>query len=402
MSLVWKLLRQHMSISQFVGFVLANLFGMLIVLLGFQFYRDVLPVFTAEDSFMKADNLIISKKIGAATTISGRNNAFTLHDIDDLQQQPFVKRVGVFTSAAYQVNVTMGIQGTDILNSEFFFESIPDSFVDVPATQWAYKEGTQVIPMILPRSYIAMYNFGYARTRSLPKISEGVIGMLDVKITIQDNGKKHQFAGKVIGFSNRLNTILVPEAFMKWSNQQFASNAENLPNRVMVEAVTPADKTLKEYLDNHGYEVENSNSSAEKTIYFLRLVVSIVMIVGLIIAVMSFYILILSIYLLVQKNADKLENLLLIGYGLMQVARPYIMLTLFLNAVVLLIAVLLLIIVRSHYMDMLYALHPSLDKSSLAPTCILGVALLVMVCCINGFIISNKMFAIWKVGYDTK
>ena len=55
MKLIWKLLRQHISVPQFVGFFFANLFGMFIVLLGVQFYRDVLPVFTAEDSFMKAD-----------------------------------------------------------------------------------------------------------------------------------------------------------------------------------------------------------------------------------------------------------------------------------------------------------------------------------------------------------
>ena len=72
MNLVWKLLRQHISIPQFIGFFFANLFGMLIVLLGYQFYHDVSPVFTAEDSFMKADYLIVSKKIGMANTISGK------------------------------------------------------------------------------------------------------------------------------------------------------------------------------------------------------------------------------------------------------------------------------------------------------------------------------------------
>ena len=71
MNLVWKLLRQHISIPQFIGFFFANLFGMFIVLLGFQFYNDVLPVFTSQDSFMKADYLIVSKKIGAANAISG-------------------------------------------------------------------------------------------------------------------------------------------------------------------------------------------------------------------------------------------------------------------------------------------------------------------------------------------
>ena len=48
-TLVWKLLRQHISIGQLAGFFLANLFGMMIVLLSVQFYKDVIPVFTEGD-----------------------------------------------------------------------------------------------------------------------------------------------------------------------------------------------------------------------------------------------------------------------------------------------------------------------------------------------------------------
>lgn len=60
--LVWKLLRQHISVGQLAGFFLANLFGMMIVLLSVQFYRDVLPVFTEGDSFMKKEYIIATKK----------------------------------------------------------------------------------------------------------------------------------------------------------------------------------------------------------------------------------------------------------------------------------------------------------------------------------------------------
>ena len=44
MRFVWKLLRQHISVPQLAGFFFANLFGMVIVLLGVQFYKDVIPV----------------------------------------------------------------------------------------------------------------------------------------------------------------------------------------------------------------------------------------------------------------------------------------------------------------------------------------------------------------------
>ena len=92
--MVWKLLRQHISIPQFIGFFFANLFGMLIVLLGFQFYKDVTPVFTSDDSFMKSDYLIINKKIGMGSTISGRSNSFTQNEYEAIANQPFTNKAG--------------------------------------------------------------------------------------------------------------------------------------------------------------------------------------------------------------------------------------------------------------------------------------------------------------------
>ena len=41
--LMWKLLRQHISKMQLVGFSVANLVGLTIVILAVQFYSDVLP-----------------------------------------------------------------------------------------------------------------------------------------------------------------------------------------------------------------------------------------------------------------------------------------------------------------------------------------------------------------------
>ncbi len=126
-----------------------------------------------------------------------------------------------------------------------------------------------------------MYNFGFAQSHSLPKISDGLMGMIDFNICIQAGGKKEQFKGKVIGFSSRLNTILVPQAFMDWSNQEFAPNQKSDPTRLIVEVGNPGDENITKYLDDNGYEVETDKLDAEKTTYFLRMMVSMVMIIGL-------------------------------------------------------------------------------------------------------------------------
>ena len=101
MSLVWKLLRQHISVAQLGGFFFANLFGMLIVLLGLQFYRDVVPVFTGGDSFIKKDFVVMSKKVNATSLFGGSTQSFTPEEVEDLRRQPFCKGVGAFTSSLY-------------------------------------------------------------------------------------------------------------------------------------------------------------------------------------------------------------------------------------------------------------------------------------------------------------
>lgn len=395
MSLVWKLLRQHISMPQFVGFFFANLFGVLIVLFGFQFYRDVLPVFTAEDSFMKSDYIIISKKIGTAGTLSGRDNTFSRSEIDELAARKFVEKVGKFTSTAYQANASMGINGTQVLNSELFFESIPDNFVDMPLKDWHYTPNERVVPIILPRSYIAMYNFGFAQSHSLPKISDGLVGMIDLNIFISGNGHQDKFKGKIIGFSGRLNSILVPQDFMDWSNQRYATHSEYATHRLIIEVGNPADENIAKYMDSKNYDIEDSNLDAEKTTYFLKMMVSIVVVIGLIISVLSFYILMLSIYLLVQKNASKLENLLLVGYSPGRVAFPYQLLTLILNASVLIFVWIVLCFIRNYYMGVIETLFPDIEDGSMWPASIFGLSLFTVVSLLNLLVIRRKIMRIW-------
>lgn len=396
MNLVWKLLRQHVSIPQFIGFFFANLCGMLIVLLGYQFYCDVMPVFTAEDSFMKSDYIIVEKEVGVGSTLSGRSNAFSQAEIDDMASAGFAAKMGAFTSTQYQTTAHMGINGTNVLNTELFFESIPDEFVDAPQGSWRYEKGAHEVPVILPRSYIAMYNFGFAQSRSLPKISEGLIGMIDFDIFVQGDGKNASFNGKVIGFSSRVSSILVPQSFMEYTNETFAAGKHASPTRLIMEPDNSKTKVMTSYFDKNGYEVENDKLEAEKTTYFLRLMVTMVMGVGLVISVLSFYILMLSIYLLVQKNSSKLENLLLIGYSPNRVSRPYQLLTVFLNMGVLILSLIILMLLRGQYMEIISTLFPDIDFGGMMPAIVLGIALFVLVSLTNTIAIRHKIVSIWK------
>lgn len=395
MKLLWKLLRRHVSPAQLGGFFAANLLGMLIVLLSFQFYRDVRPLFGREDGFLKSDYLILSKRI-SATGLWGETSGFSAAEIEDIERQPFCRRVGAFTASQYRVSCSLGLKGIASFGTEMFFESVPDDFVDVDLSRWTFNPSDPMVPIILPRSYLAIYNFGFAQSQSLPKLSEGVVGMIELGIVLRGDGREERLKGRVIGFSSRLNTILVPESFIRWSNDRFAPDSDSTPSRLIVEVGNPADDAIVSYMDEHGYELEDDKLDAGRTTYFLRVVVGIVMAVGLLISLLSFYILMLSIYLLVQKNAKKLHNLLLIGYSPSRVARPYQLLTVTVNALVLAMALAALCMLRHYYMERLWAMFPQMPDGSIWPSVLLGLALFVLVVTVNVVVVYRRVMKIWN------
>ena len=397
MSLVWKLMRRHISLGQLAGFFFANLCGMVIVLLSIQFYQDVAPVFTEGDSFMKKDYIIVSKKVSTLGSFVGKSSSFSQTEIDEIEEQPFTRGVGEFTPSQFKVSAGVGMEQLGLnLSTAMFFESVPDKYVDTNLDGWHFEPGQEEIPIIIPRNYLNLYNFGFAQSRSLPQISEGVINMVNLEVRIHGGGKRDTYKGKIAGFSNRLNTILVPESFMTWANIHYGDGGiRKEPSRLIVEVNNPTDDRIAQFFRERGYDTEDDKLDAGKTTWFLKVIVGIVLSVGLLISALSFYILMLSIYLLLQKNTTKLENLLLIGYGPNRVAFPYQSLTIALNAIVLVLSVSIVLYVRTLYLDLVEQMFPSLNAGSWWLMLVVGILLFLSVSCFNVLAIRKKIASIW-------
>ncbi len=396
MKLIWKLLRRHISIGQLLGFFFANLLGMLIVLLSLQFYEDIMPAFAGDDGVIKNTYMIVSKRISAVTTLRGEAQPFTDEDIRDFESQRFTQQVGAFTASQFKVYASLSMAGIGV-GTDMFFESVPDTFVD---SQWpaaVRKNMDNVafpteVPIILPRSYLAIYNFGFAQSQSLPKLSEGVVSMIQMDIRLRgEGGAERLLKGRVVGFSTRLNTVLVPESFMQRANSELAPHASAAPTRLIVEVKNPTDDAIATYLQEKGYELESDSLEAGRATYLIKVIAAIIMGVGLLISALSFYILMLSIYLLVQKNAEKFQNLLLIGYSPSRISRPYQLLTVGMNALVLLLAFGLLFWIRGLYLERLWQMFPTLSEGRVSMTILLGVALFVVVSFFNIIVIRRKI-----------
>lgn len=394
--LMWKLLRKHISAGQLIGFSIANLIGLTIVILAVQFYNDVRPIFDDEESFIRRDYLIITQKVSGVGAMLGNSSEFTDDAISDLERQPWVRKVGQFSTSEYNILASVGVGGSGrTMSTQFFFESIPSEFIDVNPDEWSFDESNPQVPVIVSKDYLSLYNFGFAAAQGMPKISEGMIGMIPLTFTFTGNGKSETVPGKIVGFSSRLNTIIVPEDFMKWSNERYSPSIERKsPSRLIVEVNTPGDVKIQEYMDSHNYEIAGDKMDSGKANYFLTVMISIVIAVGVIISLLSFFVLMLSIYLLLQKNTKKLQDLLMLGYSPAEVSAPYTKMVIYINGAVMLLSVLLMLTGRMWYKPMLSAF--GVNGAGVMTSVAVAIVIMGLITTGNVIAIRRKIKDLWR------
>lgn len=362
--MVWKLLRKNISAMQIGGYTLASLVGLSIVISAVKFYGDVQSAFDDEESFISRDYIIISKTVSAMQTAGvGAETTFDDDDIADLRSQPWVRDVGAFTSAAFNVEARMNL-GNRGMTTHLFFESLPDKFIDVKPEQWHFSAPAGdpatvapealadiEIPVIISRDYLTLYNFGFAATRGYPQLNEGLVQSVPIVFDLGGNGHYDSYRARVVGFSSRLNTIAVPQDFMDWANRRYSYNDDNKPSRLIIEANTPGDPAIDKYMAANGYEVAGDKADNSRASYFMTVVTGIVITVGAVISLLAFFILMLSIYLLLQKNRRKVHDLLLLGYSPGDVARCYYALIAVVNVTVAVLSIVIMLVASASWVE---------------------------------------------------
>ena len=394
-SLLSKLLRKNVSSMQLGGSAIANLIGLIIVGIALQFYLDLRSIFNDEESFVKSDYLVVTRKVTGMDALMG-GSEISEAEVADIEAQPWVRRVGRFTASDYEVRaaVALGSSGA-AMTTQLFFESIPAEFLDVNSAEWRFDERNPVIPVIVSKDYLSLYNFGFAAAQGMPKISEGMAGMIPLQFTISGNGLSQSFSGRIVGFSARVNTILVPEEFMHWSNSRFGSGSAAGASRLIVEVNAPGDIKIEQYIADHNFEVAGDKANSNKAGYLFTIVVSVVAAVGVLISLLSFFVLILSIMLLLQKNTKKLQDLLQLGYTPMQVSGYYIRLVLRVNDAVLILALVLIFVARLIYLPMLEPL--GIEAASTALTIVAVIGLVALITIGNAVAIMRHVNKLWRL-----
>ena len=308
--LLKKLIKTSTGRTRFILAVVGLSVALLLILSAVQIqanYNDLLYSKTNQDSI--ANFLVINKAVNDKTV--GATNLSDA-DIADLKKQPFVDALGVLTPSRFKV-AAQSISDRIPFYSDIFFESVPDEFIDVQSADWKWDSNSSFIPMIVPNQFLDMYNFGFATSQGLPQLTQELVKSLPMEIKIKTGDGREKFYGKVVGFSDRISSVLVPKPFMDWANTQYGTKDNSKPSRIVIRTKDPGNPQLVSYLAQHGLATDADKTRFSKYRQVVDTVVNISWVTGALMLLFALLIFTLFIELTVASCKEEINLLITLG-----------------------------------------------------------------------------------------
>jgi len=270
-------------------------------------YHNLLNNKNNKDSI--ANFLVINKILTDATL--GKT---TIEDsiIKDIKQQPFTESVGELTPSKFKASIESNSSRFPFY-TDISFESVPKDFIDVQGTDWYWNEQSPYVPIIIPTLFLDFYNFQFSISQDLPQLTPDIIKMILFKVSIHYKTGTISYNAKIVGFSDRISSMIVPQEFMNWGNHQFSTDTINTISRLIIRTKDPGSPLLSEYLKKHQLTTDADKTRFSK---YRKVVDTVVYIAGITGGLLlAFALLVFTLFIQITIASCKEEILLLIVLG---------------------------------------------------------------------------------------
>jgi hypothetical protein len=322
-----KLLLSRNKPAQLAVAVLGAFTGMFIIIGGLQVYRNMDAMLQKKD-LLSGDYIVIQKKVGLLNTISGSAPSFDEDDIKEISNIQGIDNIGAFEAGSFkasmQLSGKMAAMAGQAFRSDMFFEAIPDAFVDADPETWNWKPGDKQVPVIISADYINLYNSAFARSQGLPVIPESMLKSVTFDIQISGNGASETLEGHIAGFSERINSILVPQRFLTYAESKYGSVKKANPARLILHSKDPASPALSQALKRSGYELNEEKLKSSELNGILQILISTVSVVGILIVFLALLGFMQYNQLMAYRSAYEIQTLHWLGYKIKALSLPYI------------------------------------------------------------------------------
>lgn len=356
---IQKILTSNQKPFQIGLAMIGCLIGFFLILVSVQSIINFQYLFNESNQGIGSQFLVINKKVGLLNTFNIGKTTFSEEEIESITAHPSIQKLSAFVGNKFEAEAYLELNNGSNqarLKTDLFLESVQDEFIDVELQKWKWDPNSDEIPVILPSDFINLYNFTYAPSRNLPQISKNTVKLFGFSLIIRGNHSEKTYKGNIIGFSDRISSMLVPISFMNFANKTYGIPAliNDKSTYRIITAVKPEQlNSFQSFLAENNYETNQELLRNGKFIGLMYVLISIIFIIGLVITVNAFTGFILYFHLLIYRSRNEIDSLLRLGYPHLKLIRNYLSRIILIIGSLVTLAIVGLFLTQSHLTELL-------------------------------------------------
>ena len=316
-----------------------------------------------ENSEMLSKNtIVIQKKVTSGPLLGLNNPEFSDEQIDEVRSMEFVESCDPIRSNTFDVVLSIDDPLIPAFNSNIYVLSVHEDYLDVKTDHWDWDEGSKTLPIIMPRDFLMMMN-NFLSASNIPQLSDDLVLDLKIDLNIGPRNYRETIHARIVGFTNELSSILVPEYFLNWANQKYGEKEKEVISQLVVKSKDGQFGLLENYLEEKEFESKKSQLLIAKLKSTLGVLLTIISAISLLAVFLSILVLIQYLQLIMTKNDYEIRTLLRLGHAPNQLIKVFLRYFMSLFSVVTVLSLLLFIPAKYYLQQIFISNGISLDSS---------------------------------------
>lgn len=316
-----KLLFRNQDIKQLVIAVIGSFLGITFLITSIHYLIKV-NEFGEGSDILGPNTLIVQKEISNSNTLNLAKTDFSPAEIETLKKEPFILDVKPVVSNNFDVSFETADPLVPRFRSDVFIQTVDPKFLDVKSNKWHWNVGDTVVPIILPRDFLVMLNT-FMSASGIPQISDDLAKDIRFRFTLSNDTQKEWIDAKIIGFTNEVPSILVPESFMEFGNKKYGIAADQKITQLMISGKESEFGLVEDMVKSRHLESKNSQIVVGRLKSMVGTLIMVVLGISIIAVFVSCLVLIQYAQLMMSRNAYEVRTLLRIGYAPKKIIRAF-------------------------------------------------------------------------------